>query len=387
MATRHYATVAILALTAILSNCGGSSSTTSQQPPPPLQRALLPGGDYQPFAANSPFNTPLPADPKLDSNSAAIIATLGGMTNQAFYLPPGQTGWGLRTAATPGNIDFTYPFYYSLPSDPTYTVQCRYGDPSIWQYCALNNLQIHIPSYAEPENSGTGTNNCWDTDHHMAIIDPATGTEYDLWGSCQPSGTGGDLEIGWGGIGHITGSNMDQGILTYGAAQSGFALTIGIVRSADIAAGTIPHALQMAIPCAADGVYPASVPSDQYCPSGTQNSPYYGMRVQLNMTDAQIEALNVPEYAKPILIALAHYGAFICDTGTGDEMELKTESGLTYTRLGLPDPWASLALQYGIQPYSNASDPYNAYLFPISAPNLVAPYLRVIDPCVTAGTC
>lgn len=379
---RECAIVGIITITAIMLGCGGGSKQLGQT----VQRPPLPGGNYQPFASDSPFNTLLPANPKLDPNSDAIIATLGGMTNQAFYLPPGQTGWGLRTAVTPSNYDFTYPFYYSVPSDPTYTIQCRYGDPSIWQYCGLNNLQIHIPSYAEPENSGPG-NNCWDTDHHMAIIDSTTGTEYDMWGACQPSGTGGDLEIGWGGSGHVSGPNMDQGILTYGAAQSGFALTIGVVRSADINAGSIPHALQMAIPCASDGVYPASVTSDQYCPTGTQSPPYYGMRVQLNMTDAEIDALNVPGYAKPVLIALAHYGAFVCDTGTGNEMELKTESGLTYTQLGLADPWVAMAQQNGIQPYSDPSDPYDAYLFPISAPNLVAQHLRVIDPCVTAGTC
>ena len=247
---RECLAVGITAITIMIVACGGGSSKQAEQK---VQRSALPGGNYQPFASNSPFNTPLPANPKLDPNSDAIIATLGGMTNQAFYLPPGQTGWGLRTAVTPSNYDFTYPVYYSVPSDPAYTIQCRYGDSSIWQYCVLNNMQIHIPSYAEPENSGPG-NTCWDTDHHMAIIDSTTGTEYDMWGACQPSGTGGNLEIGWGGSGHITGPDMDQGIQTYGSEQSGFALTIGIVRSADINAGSIPHALQMAIPCAGDGV-------------------------------------------------------------------------------------------------------------------------------------
>jgi hypothetical protein len=161
--------VGVIAVSITLVGCGSGSPQHGQI----AQRPSLPGGNYQPFASNSPFNTPLPANPKVDPNSDAIIATLGGMTNQAFYLPPGQTGWGLRAAASPSNFDFTYPFYYSLPSDPAYTIQCRYGDSSCWQYCALNNLQIHIPSYAEPENSGPG-NNCWDTDHHMAIIDSTT---------------------------------------------------------------------------------------------------------------------------------------------------------------------------------------------------------------------
>lgn len=374
---RKLATVAVLAVV----SC--SRLATAQ-----AQRRTLPGGDYRPFAANSPFNTPLPPNPRLAPNSNEIIATLNGMVNNVWGMPPGQTGWVLRAAATPSNYDFTYPFYYSIPSDPVYKIQCRYGSSSIWQYCGLNNVEIHIPSYAEPEHSGPGKQ-CWDTDHHMAIIDSTTGTEYDMWGACQPNGKGGDLVIGWGGYGHIWGRDRDQGISTdtisYGSEQSGFALTIGIVRAADIHAGIIPHALQMAIPCASDGVYPAAVSSDQSCPSGTTNPPYYGMRVQLNLTDHEIHALDVPAYAKPVLLALAHYGAFICDTGTGDEMELKTESGLTYTKLGLSDPWVALAKQYRIQPVA-PGDVYNACLFPIAAAGLTQ-YLRVIDPCVTAGTC
>jgi hypothetical protein len=360
----------------------------SRLPDAQAQRPPLPGGHYQPFAANSPFNTPLPPHPRLDPNSDQIIDTLNSMVNNVWGMPPGQTGWVLRAAATPSNYDFTYPFYYSIDSDPVYKILCRYGSSSIWQYCGLYNLEIHIPSYAEPEHSGPGKH-CWDTDHHMAIIDSTTGVEYDMWGACQPDGKGGNLVIGWGGYGHIWGQNRDQGISTetisYGAEQSGFGLTIGIVRTADIHAGIIPHALQMAIPCASDGVYPAAVPSDQYCPSGTTNPPYYGMRVQLNLTDHEIHALDVPAYAKAVLLALAHYGAFICDTGTGNEMELKTESGLTYTKLGLSDPWVALANQYRIQP-AVPGDPYNAYLFPVAAAGLTQ-YLRVIDPCVTAGTC
>ena len=66
-----------------LANGQDVSSTTSRPP--------LPGGDYQPFAADSPFNIPIPANPKLDPKSAKIIATLTGMTHHELG--------ALRTAA------------------------------------------------------------------------------------------------------------------------------------------------------------------------------------------------------------------------------------------------------------------------------------------------
>lgn len=367
---RQWIFLALVALVVRSSASGQGVSGTASRP-------SLPGGDYQPFASNSPFNVPIPANPKLDPKSGKIIATLTGMTHH--QLGP------LRTAATPSRIDYTIPFYYSLPSDPAYTIHCHFnGPPPNWGNCPLEKMSIHIPVYAQPENSGHAQFP-WSTDHHLAVIDAAIGTEYDIWGTAQPNGKGGKLTIGWGGLGPIT----SQGINIFGATQSQFALTIGIVRSADINAGIIPHALQMAIPCASGmGVYPAAVNSDELCPKKTVASPYYGMRVQLNLSDDEINALDAPAYAKTVFLALAHYGAFVSDTGTGDSMEFQTESGLTYTRLGLADPWVALAQQYGIQPDAPLSNPYSAYLFPLTANGVnITKYLRVIAPCVTVGTC
>jgi hypothetical protein len=350
-----------------------NAQTPALKPP----RPPLPGGDYQPFAADSPFNIPIPPNPQLDPNSAKLITTLTGMTHHELG--------ALRTAATPTRIDYTIPFYYSDPSDPAYTIHCHFnGPPPNWGECPLEKVSVRIPVYARPENSDPGKFP-WSSDHHLAIIDPITGTEYDMWGTARPNGKGSKLTIGWGSAGPIT----SQGIEIFGATQSQFALTIGIVRSADIDAGIIPHAFQMAIPCASGmGVYPAAVGSDQECPKKTVAPPYYGMRVQLNMTDEEINALDAPAYAKTIYLALARYGAFVSDTGTGDSMEFQTESGLTYTMLGLTDPWVTLARQYGLNPDPPLPDKYAAYRFPLTANGVnVTKYLRVIAPCVTAGTC
>jgi hypothetical protein len=347
---------------------------------PSAQRTLrppLPGGGFRPFAADSPFNIPLPKNPRPDSRSAGIVATLLGMTHRSL----GE----LRAAATPRNIDYTFPFYYSAPVDPVYTIKCHFdGPPPNWGNCPLQNRKIRIPRYAKPENSGNGRFP-WSSDHHLAVIEPATGIEYDMWGTAQPNGRGGTLLIGWGGFGSIHGF----GIGAFGATQSQFALTIGVVRAADLALGLIPHALQIAIPCAnGTGVYPAAVGSDFACPPGTRNAPYYGMRLQLALSDAEIHALNAPAYIKTLYFALAHYGAFVSDTGTVDSIGFQTESGLTYTALGLPDPWVALAASYGLVPIPPRPDPLAAYRFPLDAPGVdLTRRLRVIAPCVTARTC
>ncbi|MGC2638382.1 MAG: hypothetical protein WA294_14455 [Acidobacteriaceae bacterium] len=317
------------------------------------------------------------------------------MSTDTWGAPAGTTGWVLRAAATPSNYDFNYPVYFSVSSDPVYTIDCN--------GCTLQGLAINIPSYAAPENDNS---DCRTGDHHMAIIESTTYAEYDMWRACPPGGQGGAFTIGYGGYGHIDGPSEDMGITAnpvyYGGEQSGFAEEAGIVRAVDISSGAmIPHALQMQIPCAGNTnsanpyglnpVWPAqNVPTDLACSSSFEHPPYYGMRVQLNMTDAQIAALQLPAYATSILLTLEHYGAFVSDTGTGNaqgtggDMQFVTEGGLTYTRLGLMDPWVTLAQQNGIQP--TAAGNYTAYLFPIAASGLTD-NLRVIAPCVSSGTC
>jgi hypothetical protein len=342
-----------------------------------VDRPGLPGGNYQPFSKKSPFNIPIPANPQLDPNSAAIVSTLLDMTQNSLGI--------LRAAAKPQNIDYTFPFYFSDPSDPLYTIDCHFnGPPPKWGHCPLQGMQIHIPAYARRENSDDGPFP-WSSDHHLAIIDPTSGIEFDMWGASQPGGSGGTLLIGWGGLGPRSG----LGVKTFGATQSQFALTIGMVRAADLKAGSIPHALQMAIPCATGtGVYPAAVPSDFECAPDTVAPPYYGMRMQLDMSDAEIEALNAPAYVKTVYLALAHYGAFVSDTGTVDSIGFETEGGLSYTQLGLPDPWAALAQQYGIKPEPPEPDPLAAYRFSLDVSGVdLKSRLRIIAPCVTAGTC
>jgi hypothetical protein len=356
------------------------------------QRLTPPFFVNQPFTQSSPFNIELPKNPQLDPNSSAIITALNSMSNATWALPAGTTGWVLELAATPSKRDFTYPVYFSTYSDPVYTIDCN--------GCTLQGIQINIPSYSVPENDSA---DCTSGDHHIAIINPAY-AEYDMWEACPPNGRGGTFKIGYGGYGHLYGPYEDMGITTdtmaYGGGQSGFAEELGGVRAVDISQGAmIPHALQMQIPCAGNTntanpyrlnpVWPAqNVPTDQACSNDFQHPPFYGMRVQLNMTDAQIQALHLPAYATSVLLTLEHYGAFVSDTGTGGDMQFVTESGLTYTQLGLTDPWVTLAQQNGIQPTNGVTDngDYTAYLFTIAAPGLTQ-HLRVIAPCVTWGTC
>ena len=346
------------------------------------QRPTPPAGGYQPFAG--PFNTPIPPNPKLDPDSDKIVAAMMAQMRERIIGP-------IRAAAPPENgvlnIDYNVPVYFSDPSDPVYKIRCV----ATFAKCPLQDKLIHIPDFARPETSGPFSPSD-KSDRHMAIIDRANGLEHDFWRATLPSGKGGDYEIAFGSSGSLN----SQGIAIFSAVQAQYALTIGVIRAPDLEAGIIPHAIMFMAPCANDigdtkkGVYPATTGSDQLCKTpGVQ--PYFGMRLQLPMTDAQIAALKAPAYLKTVYTALAHYGAYLSDTGTGTEgvdgeLTLRVESGLTYTQIGLPDPWVELAQQNGIRAFGTPPERKLTFSLDVPGANIVQ-YLRVIAPCVTAQTC
>jgi hypothetical protein len=152
-------------------------------------------------------------------------------------------------------------------------------------------------------------------------------------------------------------------------------------------AGVIDHALFAAVKCTSNtSVYPAQpgTTGNDCQDFGLSNTdaPAMGARVQLNMSDAEIDALPVPQYRKVILRALARYGFIIGDTNGGNATwGVQGESGASYTSFGLADPWAAVAQSAGLAPFNGS-----AYAFDIST-GVDWTRLRVLDACVSQGNC
>ena len=70
----------------------------------------------------------------------------------------------------------------------------------------------------------------------------------------------------------------------------------------------------------------------------------FTQHLYLAMSDDEIGALNVPDWQKTILTAMARYGMFVGDTG-GSPWGVEFESGSTYTSYGQADPWVAWAKQ------------------------------------------
>ena len=313
-----------------------------------------PPGCWRPFASASPFNEPIPPDPVLTSNSQQMVQMLLGF---------GSVN-DLRAGIADTDSDFYHPVYYAKDTDPLYLVT---GGSVVEPYAVAGKL-VHVPAGARAAGG---------SDHHFAVVDD--GWEWGFWNAkVDPvahviSGAG---TLGQDLAGRKVPLSGDG--LNASCTAARFACLAGIIRAQELEAGQINHALFMTVHCSnGEGVYP-SAGRENACPDPT-NAPAMGTRFQLAMSDAEIDALGVPAWKKTILRAMAHYGMFVGDV-TGSPWGLIMESGSSYTSFGVEDEMVKFARSVGI---TSSSGVYN---FDVSS-DVDWSRLRVIDPCVTAGTC
>ena len=311
-----------------------------------------PGGCWRPFSAQSPFNQELLGGERLHSNSSAIVSKL-----VSLYRGPGKMVAGDADTV----YDYTHPIYYSRSTDPVFTLHCYEVS---WGTCPIEGHKIRIPDAARPAGGG---------DAHMAVIDQASGWEYDLYKVRSKPAGGGTLELRWGGRTTIGGDGLGSN-----ATAAHFGLTAGVIRTQEMQAGKIDHALFMVVKCTGGKVYPAGG-GGAACTDPT-NAPAGGMRFKLDYSAAEIDAMAVPAWKKTILRALRTYGAYVGDTG-GSGFNFQFESGSTYTSFGHKDPlleWAKT--QPGVSLSSGKA------VFDVAS-GVDWSRLRVVDPCVAQRTC
>jgi hypothetical protein len=339
---------------------------------------------WVPFASTSPFNTPLPASPRLRTNSAAIINRMLHFTADNSPAPNLAAGTQAANMIAPSDGTGGWPTYYGTSSDPTYTVTCSWGSSCTPQ---ANGMVVHVPNGADIEG---GNGAPMDSDRHLTIVDQPTGYVFDLWGVTSPTplSGGGVIQTTWSGVSIINGTGLAQGTGEGTAAR--FSNIAGRIRAEELQAGVIDHALSIVINCDNGSyVYPASEANGQHC-SDTTNAPPLGARLRLNMSTSQINALAIPAWKKTVLQAMATYGAFMDDTGSSDYFDWQLESGSQYTTVGASDKW----LSFGAANWTASCCGYTGYTGiwqdtadGVDWKNQVWANLQVVDECVSAGNC
>ena len=233
------------------------------------------------FSQTSPLNLPIRPATATHPGSARMVEALGEAgSDHHFVLSVGA---------------YTVPVYYAAPGTRRFVVRLT----ASWA-TRRAITGVPIPANARPDPG---------TDGHMAIVDRATGCEYDFWQASR--GADGSWTASWGNRTALAGVGIFRG--SAGARASGFALLAGLVFPNELRRGLIDHALAIAVPNTRRG---APIPPATWSDGGTDGPEGIPMGARLQLDpELDLSTLGLSRYELVIARALQVYGAFVVDTG------------------------------------------------------------------------
>jgi hypothetical protein len=293
------------------------------------------------------------------------------------------------TSRAPNPDEIAFPVYMNNSgSNTAVKIHCTAGYGGV--PCNVEGMTVHIDPRELPQNGGeNGTD-----DAHWALIDPAGGYEYTLWGTQWPPQNG-VLTAAWGGRCTLSGNGFTNPSYSGGswnsgcvATASGTPLSMGIIRVKDLLAavqsgGALPQALSYSFGCtgtASQLPAPFLSGGDGKC-AGAQLE---GAHMYLAMHDSQVNALNLPAITSVLLRTLDedHYGAFCVDSGGGAAPGIlfNVESDETYAAWGLGSPWLTQfipeAQNEGLPVFSDPSNGRDG--IPLAIPASIGSYVTFL---------
>jgi hypothetical protein len=265
---------------------------------PPSTDAGSGSAVWRPFNDSSPWNTLIAQNPPLAPDSAALISDLRSSS---------QYGQNLDV-----NIaEFSIPLYYATSSTPLVDVLAELGGLG---FSGTNGSNAHamvpIPAGATPDPM---------SDHHIAIIDRAKNIEWGMWNA---SNTNGKWTCSLGATADLSGDglrpykpNNPTWYTSHGPRACGFPLIAGLIRTEEIDAGRIDHALVIAYPHIRSGFYmsPASTAQSRIGDDSIQTRGIpCGGHIQLDPS-LNLDSLGLSRAGRIIAEALQRYGAYVGD--------------------------------------------------------------------------
>ncbi len=278
---------------------------------------------WRPFNASSPWNTPIAANPALHPNSTQLINTFATSSPWGEHLDINMNSWSVPMYWADGNT----------PRPPVYASVGGYG----WMgWPATANMPI--PNGATPDPQG---------DAHMLVVDSARTTEWGCWGMSYSSGRSPAWQAGVCATSDLTGSgvrppepNANPWYVAHGPRACGFPLIAGLIRTEEVQAGAIEHALAIAYPKLMSRRFmsPASTGSETGVSSSEPGLPC-GARVQL---DPSLDVTKLGLSAAGVMVAraLQKYGAYVGDySGALSLYAENSPTALNYWRNGVLDTY------------------------------------------------
>ncbi len=312
------------------------------QSPSPFDYGSEPSATWRPFSNASPWNTPIAASPTVAADSAAVISWLNGLG--------GPVDRYMGVAGT--SADYDHPVYWAKADSPLKRLKVAAGqkDPSViysgtvtgtrLRVSDLHNRLVPMPAVAAPAGG---------TDGHLVVV---TATHsFEMWQAGNWSPGEGRYGCAYGAVFDLAGNG--QSTDGHAATAGGVSLLAGQIRLAELQAGRIDHALAIITKYVrrnvfADPALGAATP-DPTTVAGDSNDlqrPVTGSRLQLNYTEAEINALSAPGWKKTILHAMREFGMIIMDTG-GTSWGIQVESSAVDTVRGQTDRWRTFGAAQG----------------------------------------
>ena len=246
----------------------------------------LPGAPKCPvFPANNPWNQRVDRLP-VAKDSAALIASIG-------LDAPVHPDFGTVYAGAPNGI----PFAVVGPRTRRVPVHFQYASESDR---GPYPLPPNVPIEGGPHSTG---------DRHVIVVDRANCRDYELF-AAYPHAGGRYWTAGSGAIFDLRSNHLRPAGWT-SADAAGLPILPGLARYAEVAAGSIDHALRFTARCtSARYVYPARHEAAT-CGSGVY--PPMGLRVRLKAT---VDISSLPSEARVVAEALKRYGLILADNGS-----------------------------------------------------------------------
>ena len=272
----------VAVIVAALSNSGGTRQHRS--PGVRGQLATTP----LPFSKDSVWNAPLPAAPPTSQNSSTYVSDLEAQVKQ--YGP-----WINTT-------EYSVPVYTVGRGQHRVPMTLDESGPgSVGELAAALRQGVPIPTNAKPAAG---------SDASLVIWQPSTNTMWEFWQARLADGT---WHAHWGG--RMSDVSENPGYFDdprdWGASATSLPLLGGLITPEDLQAGSINHALAVAIPHAEAHryVFPAqrsdgNDPSPMQIPEGTR----FRLKPGVN-----VSALHLPRLAAMMAHAAQRYGMIVRD--------------------------------------------------------------------------
>ncbi|MBS1882600.1 MAG: hypothetical protein JSS97_06545 [Actinobacteria bacterium] len=270
------------------------STPPAESPVPPSEATTPAAGSSQLFSPSSFWNRQLSPSAPLVPQSATYV--------QELVRQVAQTGSWINTN------EYSTPVYVVGPGQPTskVTIVPENGAPvDPRQQASL--MAVPIPANASPAKG---------SDRHLVVWQPSTNSMWEFWelrnvGGQWTTDSSGAMDNVSTSVGYFNSESWPGAQKWWGATATSLPLLGGLIRIGELQAGTINHALALAIPDTSSSyVWPAQRSdgrdsASSAIPEGTTFRLPAGVNV---------ESLGLPAAAKAMAYAAQRYGIIVRDS-------------------------------------------------------------------------